>query len=347
MTARRVTPRKPRSARLKRWFETVGWYVLLVLFALITALPFLWTGLMSLRENSSNLFHKNKPPELIPYPGLLGWGEGYREAAQTGSYNVSRDEATPDRPAGRWHDYGPAWEERLAGTPLADYTFPATTQNYYKVSTDVPLPRYFANSLIVALSVVVLNVITCSLAAYPLAKLHFKGRRFVFSLILGTLVFPPQLLFIPLYVMAVKVFGFDDTFWSLILPFGTSAFGIFLLRQIYQGIPDELLEAARLDGATEFGMWWRVLLPLIKPGIATLAIITFVDSWNAFLWPLLMMSDRNKFTLPLGLAYLRGFFSGDIRTVAAGIVIATIPMIIFFLVFQKQFVRGLSGAVKG
>src|SRR5690606_32132970 len=98
------------------------------------------------------------------------------------------------------------------------------------------------------------------------------------------------------------------------LPFGTSAFGIFLLRQIYQGIPDELLEAARLDGATEFGMWWRVLLPLIKPGIATLAIITFVDSWNAFLWPLLMMSDRNKFTLPLGLAYLRGFFSGDIRT---------------------------------
>lgn len=347
MAAPTLSSRTPMSARFKRWMEGTGWYGLLVLFAIVTALPLLWTGLMSVRENSSNLFHKNAPPELIPYPGLIGWGEGYREAQQTGSYDVSDDEATSSMPAGKWTDYGPTWEERFQGTSLEGYTFPATTQNYYKVSTDVPLARYFANSFIVAIAVVILNIITCSLAAYPLAKLHFKGRRVVFSVILGTLVFPPQLLFIPLYVMAVKVFNFDDTFWSLILPFSTSAFGIFLLRQIYQGIPDELLEAARLDGATEFGIWWRVLLPLIKPGVATLAIITFVDSWNNFLWPLLMMSDRNKFTLPLGLSYLRGFFSGDIRTVAAGIVIATVPMIIFFLVFQKQFVRGLSGAVKG
>ncbi len=199
----------------------------------------------------------------------------------------------------------------------------------------------------VALATVALNLVTCSLAAYPLAKIRFKGRNLIFTLILGTLVFPPQLLIIPLYVMAVKTFQFNDTLQALILPFATSAFGIFLLRQIYQGVPDELLEAARLDGATEFGIWWRILLPLIRPGLATLAIITFVNSWNDFLWPLLMLSNRNLFTLPVGLAFLRGFFSGNLRSVAAGIMIATIPMVIFFMAFQRQFIRGLSGAVKG
>ncbi|NLX10813.1 MAG: carbohydrate ABC transporter permease [Chloroflexi bacterium] len=337
----------PLRLRLQRWFETTGWYVLLVLFALITALPFFWTGLMSVRQNSSNIFSARKPPELLPYPGMIGWGEGYRVALQQGSYDVPKEEATREQPAGSWHDYAPTWQARLKGTGLEPYTFPATTQNYYKVWRDIPVPRYFANSLLVSICTVALNLITCSLAAYPLAKIRFRGRSVVFSIILSTLVFPPQLLFIPLYVMAIKVFHFDDTFYGLILPFATSAFGIFLLRQIYQGIPDELLEAARLDGASEFGIWWRVLLPLIKPGLATLAIITFVNSWNDFLWPMLMLSDRDKFTLPLGLSYLRGFFSGDLQSVAAGIVIATVPMIIFFLVFQKQFVRGLSGAVKG
>jgi putative chitobiose transport system permease protein len=321
--------------------------VVLTAFALVTALPFFWTGLMSVRENSGNIFKRNKPPELIPYPGLIGWGEGYSEALKEGSYKVSDEEATRQRPAGWWYNYGPANEARLEGSGIAPYTFPATTQNYYKVWSDIPIPRYFLNSLFVAFCTVALSLLTCSLAAYPLAKFHFRGRNFLFALLLSTLVFPPQLLFIPLYVTAVKVFNFQDTFYGLILPFSTSAFGIFLLRQIYQGIPDELLEAARLDGASEFGIWWRILLPLIKPGLATLAIITFVDSWNSFLWPLLMLSKRDMFTLPLGLSYLQGFFSGNIRSVAAGIMIATIPMIIFFLVFQKQFIRGLSGAVKG
>ncbi len=348
MTAAAISVQNPRRRRrLRTLFENTAWYLALTLFALVTALPFLWTGLMSIRQDSGSIFRANRPPQILPYPGLIGWGAGYDVARREGSYNVSPEEATDQLRAGNWFDYGPANQARLAGTPLEPYAFPATTQNYFAVWNDLQIPRYFWNSLIVAISTVVLNLITCSLAAYPLAKIHFRGRNLIFTLILATLVFPPQLVIIPLYVMAVNTFQFNNTLQALVLPFATSAFGIFLLRQIYQSIPDELMEAARLDGATEFGIWWRILLPLIRPGLATLAIITFVNSWNDFLWPLLMLSDRNLFTLPVGLSFLRGFFSGNLRSVAAGIMIATIPMIIFFLVFQRQFIRGLSGAVKG
>lgn len=336
-----------RQGLLRRWLENGGWYLALTLFALVTALPFVWTGLMSIRQDSGSIFRANKPPQIIPYPGVIGWGGGYETALREGAYHVSPEEATSRLPAGDWVNYGPENRSRFDGTWLEGFTFPFTTENYYRVWNDIQVPRYFGNSLLVALTTVALNLITCSLAAYPLAKIHFKGRSVIFALILGTLVFPPQLLMIPLYVMAVNTFQFNNTLQSLILPFATSAFGIFLLRQIYQGVPDELLEAARLDGATEFGIWWRILLPLIRPGLATLAIITFVNSWNDFLWPLLMLSNRNLFTLPVGLSFLRGFFSGNLRSVAAGIMIATIPMVIFFMVFQRHFIRGLSGAVKG
>lgn len=343
----RFKSNKPLSARFRNWFNNSGWYALLIIFALITTLPFVWTGLMSLRQNSGSIFRRNDPPQLIPYPGVVGWGEGYNIALTEGEYRVSSAEASREMPAGTWKDYRPLWEERLASSSLEGFAFPATTQNYYRVWRDIDIPRYFWNSFVVAIGTVMLNIITCSMAAYPLAKMRFKGRNLIFTLILATLIFPPELLMIPLYVMAVNVFGFQDTLYGLILPFATSAFGIFLLRQIYMGLPDDLLEAARLDGATEFGIWWRILLPLIRPGIATLAIITFVSSWNNFLWPLLMLSDRDLFTLPIGLSFLRGFFSGNLRSVAAGIVVATVPMIIFFMVFQRHFIRGLAGAVKG
>jgi putative chitobiose transport system permease protein len=332
---------------LRKWFAATGWYIILICIALITAIPFVWAGLMSVRENSGNIFSALKPPQLIPYPGLIGWGDGADEAQETGGFKVTGDAVNEENPWGWWHDYGPFYEGKLADSGIQQYTFAATTENYYDVWDQIKLPRYFRNSLIVGISSVILNLLTCSMAAYPLAKMRFKGRDTLFTLLLSTMVFPPQLLMIPLYVMAVKVYGFQNTYWALILPVGTSAFGIFLLRQIYMGIPDELLEAARLDGATELGIWWRVLLPLIKPGLATLAIITFINSWNDFLWPLLMMRDPEMMTLPVGLSYLRGVFSGSLRTVAAGIMFATVPMIVFFLAFQRQFIRGLAGAVKG
>jgi len=336
-----------RARRLRKWFETTGWYIVMVIFAVVTVVPFLWTALMSVRPNSANVFRPDQPPQILPYPGLIGWGAGQREAGQEGSYTVLPWEADAEREAGWWRDYDAQIGPSLEGTSLEDYTFPATTANYYRVWTDVNLPRYFANSFIVAVSVVLLQLLTSSLAAYPLSKMRFKGRDTVFYLILATLIFPDQLTLIPTFIMSVNIFGFADTLHGLVIPFGANAFGIFLLRQTYQSIPDELIEAARIDGASEFGIWWRILLPLIRPGLATLAIFSFVGSWNSFLWPLLMLRQEELYTLPIGLAFLEGAFTGNLRTVAAGVMVATIPIILVFLMFQRQFIRGLSGAVKG
>jgi putative chitobiose transport system permease protein len=332
------TPPNRLLPRLRRWFETTGWYTILLLVALLTVIPFLWTALMSIRPNSANVFQANKPPQMLPYPGLIGWGAGQREAQREGIYTGA---------GGWWRDFARDIEPQLANSSIEEYTFPATTANYYRVWTDVNLPGYFANSFIVALGVVLLQLTTSSLAAYPLAKMQFAGRDFVFYLILGTLIFPEQLTLVPTFIMAVNFFGFADTLQGLVLPFGANAFGIFLLRQTYQSIPDEVIDAARVDGASEFGIWWRILLPLIRPGLATLAIFSFVGSWNSFLWPLLMLRDETLYTLPVGLAFLEGAFTGNLRTVAAGVIVATVPIILVFLVFQRQFIQGLSGAVKG
>ena len=323
--------------RVKRW-QVASRYTVLIVVMLVTALPFVWAMLMSVRQTSANVFGRNRPPEVFAYPGLMGWGEGADTAEDEGRYRAED---------GWWTNYAPRFERALEPTPLAPYTFPASTENYYRVTQDIAIGRYFVNSLLVCLGTVLLTLLLCSLAAYPLAKMRFAGRDVLFVVILSTLVFPEQLILIPLYVTAVNTFQFQDTYHGLILPFAASGLGIFLLRQVYYSIPDELLEAARIDGATEFSIWWRILLPLIRPGLATLAIITFVSSWNNFLWPLLMLTDTELFTLPVGLAYLRGFFSGNIRNVAAGIVIATVPVIVVFMIFQKQFIEGLAGAVKG
>ena len=325
------------AKRRGRVLRATGWYLVLIVVMLVTVVPFFWAVLMSARETSANPFPRNGPPQLVPYAGMIGWGEGLREAEQAGSYSG---------PGGWWRDYA-ALKEGEEEVERAPYTFAFTTENYYQVTQDIPIGRYFVNSLIVSIGTVVLTLILCSLAAYPLAKLRFAGRDVLFLIILSTLVFPEQLILIPLYVMAVNVFQFQDTYHGLILPFAASGLGIFLLRQVYYSIPNEILEAARIDGAGEFSIWWRILLPLIRPGLATLAIITFVGSWNNFLWPLLMLSDSQLFTLPVGLAFLKGFFSGNLRTIAAGIVIATVPVIVVFMIFQKQFIQGLAGAVKG
>ncbi|MGB7340716.1 MAG: carbohydrate ABC transporter permease [Phototrophicaceae bacterium] len=336
------------ESRFGKWFLRIGWYIVLVFVGLVTAVPFLWTALMSVRPNSANVFRQGRPPEVLPYPGLIGWGDGQREANNEGFYTVLpwQEGATSDT-IGFWRDYQLTIEPSLEGTAIEPYTFPATSANYYRVWTDVNLPRYFINSFIVAFSVVAIQLITSSLAAYPLAKMQFAGRDFIFYLILSTLIFPEQLTLIPTFIMSVNYFGFADTLHGLVIPFGANAFGIFLLRQTYQSIPNEVIEAARIDGASEFGIWWRILLPLIRPGLATLAIFAFVGSWNSFLWPLLMLRDEALYTLPIGLAFLEGAFTGNLRTVAAGVVVATVPIIIVFLIFQKQFIKGLSGAVKG
>jgi putative chitobiose transport system permease protein len=222
-----------------------------------------------------------------------------------------------------------------------------TLANYEKVLASLPIPAFFFNSVVVSIAVGALNVLVAALAAYPLAKMRFPGRDSIFYLLLATLIVPAQLTYIPSFVLAVNVFHYYDTLAALIFPNLVSAFNIFLLRQAFRSVPQDLIDAARVDGAGEFRIWRSILLPIVRPSLAAVAIFTFVTSWNDFLWPSLMLHTRDGMTLPVGLAALQGFFSSDARSIAAGVTMTIIPILIFFILVQRYFVRGLAGAVKG
>lgn len=222
-----------------------------------------------------------------------------------------------------------------------------TLDNYARVLDSLPVARFFLNSIVATTAVTVLNTLVAALAAYPLARLRFRGRDAIFYGLLATLIVPVQLTFIPSFILAVNVFHYYDSLPAVILPNLASAFNIFLLRQAFRAVPNDLIDAARVDGANEARIWWQVMLPLARPTLATVAIFTFVVSWNDFLWPSLMLHDRETMTLPVGLAALQGFFSNDFRAVAAGVTMTVLPILLFFVLLQRQFVRGLGGAVKG
>jgi len=196
-----------RVRKRRSWPANLFWYTIMIAFALVTALPFLWTALMSLRPNSANIFRPNQPPQIIPIPGMIGWGEGLRIAQAEGIYTG---------PNGFWRNYEPNIAPLLS-EEFRRFTFPATTANYYRVWTDVDLPRYFSNSFLVAFCVVVLQLITSSLAAYPLSKMRFKGRDAIFYLILATIIFPDQLTLIPTFIISVQILGLADTLQGLSL----------------------------------------------------------------------------------------------------------------------------------
>jgi putative chitobiose transport system permease protein len=222
-----------------------------------------------------------------------------------------------------------------------------TFANYERVLKALPIPRFFVNSVIVSVTTSLLNVLVSAMAAYPLAKMRFRGGTLIFYALLATLIVPAQLTYIPSFVLAVNVFHYYDTLTALIFPALVSAFNIFLLRQAFRSVPNDLIDAARVDGAGEWRIWWQILLPIVRPSLAAVAIFTFVVSWNDFLWPSLMLHDREGMTLPVGLAALQGFFSADFRSIAAGVTLTVIPILLFFVVAQRWFVRGLAGAVKG
>jgi len=222
-----------------------------------------------------------------------------------------------------------------------------TLDNYARVLDQLPIPTFFLNSIVATTATTVLSTLVASLAAYPLAKLRFRGRDPIFYLLLATLIIPVQLTYIPSFVLAVRVFDYYDTLPSIILPNLASAFNIFLLRQAFRAVPNDLIDAARVDGAREIRIWWQIMLPLVRPTLAAVAIFTFVVSWNDFLWPSLMLHDRDTMTLPVGLAALQGFFANDFRAIAAGVAMTVLPILIFFVALQRQFIKGLGGAVKG
>jgi putative chitobiose transport system permease protein len=222
-----------------------------------------------------------------------------------------------------------------------------TLQNFVTVWQTNPFGRYLFNSTLVAGLTVVLNLLFCSLAAYPLARLRFRGREALFLLIVATILIPFQIVMIPLYVLAVKL-GLRNTYLGLILPAIASAFGIFLLRQAFQGVPKELEEAARIDGCSELGIWWNVMLPAVRPALITLAIFVFIGAWSDFLWPLILLDQPDYYTLPLGVAKLAGAFSLDWRLIAAGSVISIAPILLVFGLLQRYIVpTDTSSGVKG
>lgn len=222
-----------------------------------------------------------------------------------------------------------------------------TFANYTRVWSQLPIGRFYLNSIIVSLGVVVLNTLFSALAAYPLAKMNFKGREVIFYSLLATFIVPPVLTSIPSFILAVKVFHYYDRIVSVIFPYLVTVINIFLLRQAFKSVPDDLIDAGRIDGAGELRIWWSILLPIVRPSLATVAIITFVEQWNNFFWPSLMLHTDEQMTLQVGLVALQGAFLNDARGIAAGVVMTVVPMIIFFAVLQKQFIRGLTGAVKG
>jgi multiple sugar transport system permease protein len=192
-----------------------------------------------------------------------------------------------------------------------------------------------------ALGITFGQLIFSSLAAYAFARLNFRGRNVLFLVVLATMMVPIQVLLIPSYLIVQSV-GWQNTFQALIIPRMVSAFGIFLLRQFYLSIPRDLDEAAMIDGATRFGVWWRIILPLSRPALATLAIFAFLFSWNDFLWPLIVTDDPNMRTIQLGLVMFQGRYTTNWTLLMAGTVTATIPTILAFLFGQRQFIESIA-----
>jgi multiple sugar transport system permease protein len=223
----------------------------------------------------------------------------------------------------------------------------ATLANYHELFERAGMGRYLFNSLLIATAITVLSLAFNLSAGYAFAKLRFAGRERLFRTLLGALVIPAQVTMIPLFLM-MKWLGLVNTYGGVIVPALASVFGIFLVRQYARSIPDELLEAARLDGAGEWRIFLRIVLPLLKPIVVTLAIFTFLASWNDFMWPLIVLSDQFWQTAPVALAGLSREHVQDNELMMAGSVVTILPVLALFLVLQRHYLRGLMlGAVKG
>jgi multiple sugar transport system permease protein len=204
-----------------------------------------------------------------------------------------------------------------------------------------PVLRWFFNSMIAATAHTVLVLVTASMAAYALARMSFPGKRIAFALIISTLFIPPISFFVPNYLI-VDSFGWLDTLLAVIVPGAAGAFGVFFLRQFFTSLPIELEEAAMLDGANRYQIFFRIILPLSKPPLATLAVLTFLANWNDFLWPVYVLFNSPSYTLPPGLAILQGAFTTDYAVIMAGGVIASVPVLVIFLFAQRYIIEGVA-----
>lgn len=214
-------------------------------------------------------------------------------------------------------------------------------ENYLNVFQSVDFLKYYSNTIILTLGRTLAQLFLCSLAAFAFARLKFPGKNIIFIAVLSVLMVPPQVILIPNYAILTQL-GWIDTFYALIVPGMFSAFGVFLLRQFFMGIPKELDEAATMDGCSLFGIYWRIILPNATPALMALGIFTILASWNDFLWPLVMTNSENMRVLSVGIAAFQGQYSTDYPLLMAGAVMSTIPMLIMFIFLQKYLIAGIA-----
>jgi ABC-type glycerol-3-phosphate transport system permease component len=239
-------------------------------------------------------------------------------------------------------------------SPLADlFSVPPpivpvhpTANNYAELFQRIPFARNALNSFIISLLAGAIGVLLATMAGFAFAKYKFPGREILFYGMIATMVLPEEALVVPLFVLMSQI-GWVDTYQGAVIPSLASAFGIFWMRQYMAGIPDEMLEAARIDGASDFQIYYLIVLPVLGPGLAALAMILFMRAWNMFLWPLIVLRTEDMYTIPLSLARLIGLTEQPYHLVLAGSVLATLPLVIVFVLLQRQFIAGvMAGSVK-
>jgi multiple sugar transport system permease protein len=308
-------------------------YLLLISAAVISLLPLYWVFSTSVQLssyqdeelNNPTSYVNANPPKMFPV-GITEyfehWGKA-RDAEKAGDLELE------------------AYHRDIMDQIVTDMF-----SGFKRLFQQNNMGMWFINSLYIGVVVTIGVLLFDSMAGYVLAKKKFPGRNFIFWLIISTMMIPSQVTLVPMFIM-VRDLGLMDTHWALILPDLSMVFGVFLMRQFMFSIPDELLEAAKIDGASEWKTYWRIVLPLARPGLAALGIFTFMNVWNSFLWPIIVLNSAELYTLPVGLKTLQDANLADFKLLMSGAAIAAIPMIIVFILFQRHFVKGLTlGGVK-
>ena len=232
--------------------------------------------------------------------------------------------------------------EQIATAPYAWWPRPFRWENYAEAVSAIPFAKYLANSLLLCVGSVAGTLFSCSLVAYAFARLRWPGRNWVFAVLIATMLLPWQVTMVPRFLI-VRELGLYDCLAALILPkFFAEAFYVFLLRQFFLTVPQEMIDAARVDGCSELGVLWRVVLPLARPALATVALLEFVATWNDYGGPLLYLNDPEKFPLAYGLEQFVSAHSSEIHLLLAAAVLFTLPIVLLFLVAQRTFVRGIA-----
>jgi ABC-type glycerol-3-phosphate transport system permease component len=351
--------RRARAADIQRFFATYGLHLLLTAMGFVFCIPFLWMVLTSLKP-----LKDADAPNWLPEDGRLRW-ENYRDVSdqaaavdvagtvrskgvegKTTTIVVQRSDGTEaavavDRKT-RFVDSATGLGMEVAAVQ------PGQAVRAVRPAGDgVPFGRFYWNSIFVASWVTFLQVLTSSLAAFSFSRLKWRGREKVFMLYLATMMLPGLVMMIPNYQIMIKL-GLVDSYAGLIIPASFSAFGTFLLRQFMLTIPTSLDEAAEIDGASKWQVYWNVIMPLARPGLITLTIFTFMGSYNSFFWPLVMLKSTAKYTLPVGMLFFDSTRGQVTHLLMAAITMSVAPMVVVYVLMQKQMVKGIQlGAVKG